>query len=229
MVTQSEIKTWKKKADSGDAESAFLIYITHTDPATGAPQDWDVAWKYLNIAFDKQHPDATLIMGTQYVSGERIEKDLDKGIALMQRAKSMGCQHADQMASMLGVDLQQNQTTKDVGEVNIASLGLSCVQEANKLVESGTIAPMQQAVLMSIVQEYVKKNDVMGVMNIYGIMQSPEELRSFLDNAGNITDSDSASATFFVDNKSKSSNTKNMAFWAIGIAVLFVLWFFAVK
>ena len=147
----------------------------------------------------------------------------------MQKAKSMGCQHADQMASMLGVDLEQNQTTQDVGEVDIASLELSCVQEADKLVKSGKIAPMQQAVLMSIIQEYVKKNDVMGVMNIYGIMQNPEELKSFLDNAGNITGSDSASATFFVDEKSNGSKTKNIAIWAMGIVILFFLWFAAAK
>lgn len=229
MVTQSEIKDWKKKADFGDAESAFLIYITHTDPATGAPQDWDIAWKYLNIAFDKQHPDATLIMGTQYVSGERVEKDLDKGIALMQKAKSMGCQNADQMASMLGVDLEQDQTTKDAGEVSITSLGLSCVQEAEKLVKSGAISSIQSAVLMSIVQDYLQKNDVMGVMNIYGVMQQPKELKRFLDNAGNITDSDSASATFFVDQKSQGIKMRTIAFWAIGIVILYVLWILAVK
>ena len=32
MTTSNEIRNWKKKADAGDAESAFLIYITHTDP-----------------------------------------------------------------------------------------------------------------------------------------------------------------------------------------------------
>ena len=67
MTTSNEIRNWKKKADAGDAESAFLIYITHTDPATGAPQDWDTAWRYLNIAFESGHPDATLVMGTVQV------------------------------------------------------------------------------------------------------------------------------------------------------------------
>jgi hypothetical protein len=168
-------------------------------------------------------------MGTQYVSGERVEKDLDKGIALMQKAKSMGCQNADQMASMLGVDLEQDQTTKDAGEVSITSLGLSCVQEAEKLVKSGAISSIQSAVLMSIVQDYLQKNDVMGVMNIYGIMQQPKELKRFLDNAGNITDSDSASATFFVDQKPQGIKMRTIAFWAIGIVILYVLWILAVK
>ena len=54
-------------------------------------------------------------MGTQYVTGERIEKDVTRGIELMKKSKALGCQNADDFARMLGVDLNDSAPTASDG------------------------------------------------------------------------------------------------------------------
>ncbi len=221
MPTSSEIRNWKTKADSGDAESAFLIYITHTDPATGAPQDWDTAWRYLNIAFESGHPDATLIMGTQYVTGERIEKDVARGVELMKKAKALGCQNADDFARMLGVDLNDSVPTAS-GGISIVKLGISIMERLDDLVASGTIDLNQKMAIQQMVNDATRSGDEMAIANIYGILQNETELKKLVAHSGNIVGTDSANATFYVEPK-RNDGAKKL--WiSIGILALIFVW-----
>ena len=221
MTTSNEIRNWKKKADAGDAESAFLIYITHTDPATGAPQDWDTAWRYLNIAFESGHPDATLVMGTQYVTGERIEKDVTRGIELMKRSKALGCQNADDFARMLGVDLNDSAPTAPDG-LSIVKMGLSIIERLDALVANGTIDLNQKMAIQLMVNDATRSGDQMAMANIYGILHNETELKKLVANAGNIVGTDSASATYYVEPKQNDGSKK---LWiCIGILALIFVW-----
>ena len=224
MTSTSEINSWKEKANAGDAESAFLIYITHTDPATGAPQDWDTAWHYLNISFEAGHPDATLVMGTQLVTGERIEKDVPRGVELIKQAKKLGCENADDFAKMLGIDLDTEtvDTSVDTSRVDIPKLGLLIMERLKALVESGAIDLAQKTALTMMLNEAVSSRDEMAVANLYGILQNEKELKKLVSNSDNIVGTDSASATFFVEPK-KSDN--HIILWGsiVALAVLFLL------
>ena len=199
MVSNFEIDEWKRNADSGDAESAFLIYITHTDPGTGAPQDWETAWYYLNIAFEQNHPDAVLTMGTLYITGERLKKDITKGKMLILKAKELGCQQVDMVTQMLGIDIDNF----NVENVNYSpspdNLRKAIINKLKSLKDEGTINLSQENSILKIIYE----EDVEHLVNINGILSNPNERKKLASNAEEITGWDSRNFTFYVKNKRK--------------------------
>ena len=197
MVTTNEIRNWKKKADAGDAESAFIIYTTHTDPATGAPQDWDVAWHYLNIAFESGHPDAINMMGILYIEGLQIEKDVPRGIELLKKSKALGCQIADYTATMLGIDLNDSASTASGGS-NVGKIVLLIKERLDELMANGIIDRNQKEAILLLVNDASRSGDELAMNNLYGILHNEKELKKLATSAGRIVGWDSESMTYYV-------------------------------
>ena len=104
---QSDISKLKIKADAGDSDAAFAIFDACENTKTNPDVLWDVALHYLNLAVEKENPDALLAMGRLLVAGTKIDKDVDKGMALLQRAKELGNKDVDDVASALEIVLDE--------------------------------------------------------------------------------------------------------------------------
>ena len=104
---QSDISKLKIIADAGDSDAAFAIFDACENAKTNPDVLWDVALHYLNLATEKENPDALLAMGRLLISGTKIDKDVDKGMALLQRAKELGNKDVDDVASALEIVLDE--------------------------------------------------------------------------------------------------------------------------
>ena len=104
---QSDISKLKIIADAGDSDAAFAIFDACENAKTNPNVLWDVALHYLNLATEKENPDALLAMGRLLIAGTKIDKDVDQGIALLQRAKELGNKDVDDVASALEIVLDE--------------------------------------------------------------------------------------------------------------------------
>ena len=104
---QSDISKLKIKADAGDSEAAFAIFDAYDEATSNADASWNLALHYLTLATEKENPDALLAMGRWLIAGTKIEKDVDKGMALLQRAKELGNKDVDDVASALEIVLDE--------------------------------------------------------------------------------------------------------------------------
>ena len=105
---QSDISKLKIKADAGDSEAAFAIFDAYDEATSNADASWNLALHYLTLATEKENPDALLAMGRLLIAGTKIDKDVDKGMALLQRAKELGNKDVDDVASALEVVLDES-------------------------------------------------------------------------------------------------------------------------
>ena len=103
---QSDISKLKIIADAGDSDAAFAIFDACENTKTNPDVLWDVALHYLNLATEKENPDALLAMGRLLIAGTKIDKDVEKGMALLQRAKELGNKDVD-VASALEIELYE--------------------------------------------------------------------------------------------------------------------------
>ena len=113
---QSDISKLKIIADDGDSDAAFAIFDACENAKTNPDVLWDVAFHYLNLATEKENPDALLAMGRLLIAGTKIDKDVDQGMALLQRAKELGNKDVDDVASALEIELDvpdEDQTELD--------------------------------------------------------------------------------------------------------------------
>ncbi|MGB1864505.1 MAG: hypothetical protein ACPHOL_09370 [Candidatus Puniceispirillum sp.] len=104
---QSDISKLKNKADASDSDAAFAIFDAYENAKIDTEAAWEAAMYYLNLAVEKENPDALLAMGRLLISGTKIDKDVDKGMALLQRAKELGNKDVDDVASALEVVLDE--------------------------------------------------------------------------------------------------------------------------
>lgn len=104
---QSDISKLKIIADAGDSDAAFAIFDAFENAKTNPDVLWDVALHYLNLATEKENLDALLAMGRLLIAGTKIDKDVDKGVALLQRAKELGNKDVDDVASALEIELDE--------------------------------------------------------------------------------------------------------------------------
>ena len=104
---QSDISKLKNKADAGDSDAAFAIFDAYENAKIDTEAAWEAAMHYLNLAVEKENPDALLAMGRLLISGTKIDKDVDKGMALLQRAKELGNKDVDDVASALEIVLDE--------------------------------------------------------------------------------------------------------------------------
>lgn len=100
----SDISKLKNKADAGDGDAAFAIFDAYENAKIDT-EAWETAMRYLNLAIEKENPDALLAMGHLLIAGTKIDKDLDKGMVQLQRAKELGNKYVDDVASALGIVL----------------------------------------------------------------------------------------------------------------------------
>ena len=105
---QSDISKLKIKADAGDSDAAFSIFDAYENAKIDKEAAWEAAMYYLNLAAEKENPDALLAMGRLLIAGTKINKDVDKGMALLQRAKQLGNKDVDDVASALEVVLDES-------------------------------------------------------------------------------------------------------------------------
>lgn len=104
---QSDISKLKIIADAGDSEAAFAIFDAYDEATSNADASWNLALHYLTLATEKENPDALLAMGRLLIAGTKIDKDVDKGMALLQRAKELGNKDVDDVASALEIELDE--------------------------------------------------------------------------------------------------------------------------
>ena len=104
---QSDISKLKNKADAGASDAAFAIFDAYENAKIDTEAAWEAAMYYLNLAVEKENPDALLAMGRLLISGTKIDKDIEKGMALLQRAKGLGNKDVDDVASALEIELDE--------------------------------------------------------------------------------------------------------------------------
>jgi len=104
---QSDISKLKNKADAGASDAAFAIFDAYENAKIDTEVAWEAAMYYLNLAVEKENPDALLAMGRLLISGTKIDKDIEKGMALLQRAKELGNKDVDDVASALEIELDE--------------------------------------------------------------------------------------------------------------------------
>lgn len=101
----TDVANLKVKADADDSNAAFAVFDAYEDPKANTDTTWDVALHYLMLAAENEHPDALLAMGRLLIAGTKIDKDVDKGISLLRRAKELGNTDVDDVANELDVAL----------------------------------------------------------------------------------------------------------------------------
>ena len=101
----TDVPNLKIKADAGDSNAAFAIFDAYEDVKTDTDAAWDVALHYLTLASEAENPDALLAMGRLLIAGAKIDKDVDKGMTLLRRAKELGNTDVDDAANELDVVL----------------------------------------------------------------------------------------------------------------------------
>jgi hypothetical protein len=104
---QSDISKLKNKADAGASDAAFAIFDAYENAKIDTEAAWEAAMYYLNLAVEKENPDALLAIGRLLISGTKIDKDIEKGMALLQRAKELGNKDVDDVASALEIELDE--------------------------------------------------------------------------------------------------------------------------
>ena len=104
---QSDISKLKTIADAGDSDAAFAIFDACVNAKTNPDVLWDLGLHYLNLATEKENSDALLAMGRLLIAGTKIDKDVDQGMALLQRAKELGNKDVDDVASALEIELDE--------------------------------------------------------------------------------------------------------------------------
>jgi TPR repeat protein len=102
---QSDVSQLKEKADAGDSDAAFAIFKLYEESKMDVAEAWDVARHYLMMATEKENPDALLAMGRLLIAGIKIDKDVEKGMALLRKAKDLGNKDVDDVASELDIAL----------------------------------------------------------------------------------------------------------------------------
>ena len=102
---QPDLSELKVKADAGDNDAAFAIFKAFEESKTDTAEAWDLARHYLMLATEKKNPDALLAMGRLLVSGTKLDKDVEKGMALLRQAKDLGNKDVDDVASELDIAL----------------------------------------------------------------------------------------------------------------------------
>ena len=102
---QPDLSELKVKADAGDSDAAFAIFKAFEESKTDTAEAWDLARHYLMLATEKENPDALLAMGRLLVSGTKLDKDVEKGMALLRQAKDLGNKDVDDVASELDIAL----------------------------------------------------------------------------------------------------------------------------
>ena len=102
---QSDVSQLKEKADAGDSDAAFAIFKLYEESKTDVAEAWDVARHYLMLATEKENPDALLAMSRLLIAGIKIDKDVEKGMALLRQAKDLGNKDVDDVASELDIAL----------------------------------------------------------------------------------------------------------------------------
>ena len=100
---QPDLSELKVKADAGDSDAAFAIFKAFEESKTDTAEAWDLARYYLMVATEKENPDALLAMGRLLVSGNKLDKDVEKGMALLRKAKDLGNKDVDDVASELDI------------------------------------------------------------------------------------------------------------------------------
>ena len=116
---QSDISKLKNKADAGDSDAAFAIFDAYENAKIDTEAAWEVALYYLNLAAETENPDALLAMGRLLIVGTKIDKDVNKGMELLQRARGLGNKDVDDVASALEIGLEvpdEDQTEHDDSE-----------------------------------------------------------------------------------------------------------------
>lgn len=104
---QSDVSKLKIKADAGDSDAAFAIFNAYEEFKTDEVVAWDVALHYLSLAADRENPDAMLAMGSLLIAGIKSDKDVEKGMALLRRAKDLGNKDVDNVVTELDVELEE--------------------------------------------------------------------------------------------------------------------------
>jgi TPR repeat protein len=102
---QSDVSQLKEKANAGDSDAAFAIFKLYEESKTDVAEAWDVARHYLMMATEKENPDALLAMGRLLIAGIKMDKDVEKGMALLRQAKDLGNKDVDDVASELDIAL----------------------------------------------------------------------------------------------------------------------------
>ena len=102
---QPDLSELKVKADAGDSDAAFAIFKAFEESKTDTAEAWDLARHYLMLATEKENPDALLAMGRLLVSGTKLDKDVERGMALLRQAKDLGNKDVDDVASELDIAL----------------------------------------------------------------------------------------------------------------------------
>jgi hypothetical protein len=102
---QPDLSELKVKADAGDSDAAFAIFKAFEESKTDTAEAWDLARHYLMMATEKENPDALLVMGRLLVSGTKLNKDVERGMALLRQAKDLGNKDVDDVASELDIAL----------------------------------------------------------------------------------------------------------------------------
>ena len=102
---QPDLSELKVKADAGDSDAAFAIFKAFEESKTDTAEAWDLARHYLMLATERENPDALLAMGRLLVSGTKLDKDVERGMALLRQAKDLGNKDVDDVASELDIAL----------------------------------------------------------------------------------------------------------------------------
>ena len=110
---QPDLSELKVKADAGDSDAAFAIFMAFEESKTDTAEAWDLARHYLMLATEKENPDALLAMGRLLVSGTKLDKDVERGMALLRQAKDLGNKDVDDVASELDIALDVELSDSD--------------------------------------------------------------------------------------------------------------------
>ena len=110
---QPDLSELKIKADAGDSDAAFAIFKAFEESKTDTAEAWDLARHYLMMATEKENPDALLAMGRLLVSGTKLDKDVERGMALLRQAKDLGNKDVDDVASELDIVLDVEPSDTD--------------------------------------------------------------------------------------------------------------------
>ena len=181
-----------------DGEADFVEYLKYTDPYFGQ-EDPSLAVQYLEKAVDADHPDATFVKGTLLFNGEYTGRAQDKraGFMLMKKGRDMGASLVDEVTSMWGIDLDdedyssQSKVSEYVEAENIQEMCKSRIDDLRSLDE---ISVEQKEDLY----ELVRTLDALHLINVFSILSNPKELKKMAGLASRITGWDPVNATFFL-------------------------------
>lgn len=130
----------RKAADSGHAEARVAAAKIMTTAEGGEPfRNTGAAVAYLRDAADQDHPDALFLLGERYIEGDGVPKNTTQGLAMLDKAASLGDEDAAEMAVLARKQIQLDKEIAELQRERCRLMIVKCNRGCETLDDGTTI------------------------------------------------------------------------------------------